>query len=274
LVNRKEWEVEGLNLTGNSIFAPVNIKMKRYFLELAYKGTRYHGWQIQKNATSIQELLEKAISLVLRTPTATMGSGRTDTGVHASQQFLHFDTVEELDPKDFLKKINSILPKDVAVYSLRRVRSNGHTRFDAEWRSYVYKISLRKNPFEQDTSWLYISDLDFKKMNEAAKMLLSYEDFQCFSKIKTDVNHFRCILKEAYWEQNDHQLVFHITSNRFLRGMVRSIVGTLIEVGTGKWSLADFKKILENKDRNQAGFSAPPHGLFLCKVTYPEKIFI
>ena len=248
--------------------------MKRYFLELSYKGTKYHGWQSQKNAISVQEVVEKALSLILRNPTPILGSGRTDTGVHARKQVIHFDTELELEPNVLIKKLNSVLPKDIAVSRLRKVRQRAHVRFDAEWRSYVYKISLRKNPFELDTAWLYPQDLDVGKMNRAAEILLLHEDFECFSKVHTDVNHFMCRIKEAYWEQKNHELVFHITANRFLRGMVRAIVGTMIEIGTGKWQLDQFEKILQSKDRNQAGFSVPPHGLYLTEVTYPEHIFI
>ncbi|WP_373492588.1 tRNA pseudouridine(38-40) synthase TruA [Aquiflexum sp.] len=246
----------------------------RYFLELAYKGTRYHGWQIQKNAHSVQAELEKAISIILGQPTSIMGSGRTDTGVHASQMFAHFDAPKELIEKDFIKKLNAIVPKDIAGYSLKRVNEDAHTRFDAIWRSYVYKISLRKNPFEQEYSWVFPKNPDIDKMNEAASVLLNYKDFQCFSRVKTDVKHFNCKIKEAYWEQIDRQLLFHITANRFLRGMVRAIVGTLIDVGTGKLSIEQFVDILESKDRAQAKSSAPAHGLYLCKIIYPEKLFI
>ncbi|WP_373521580.1 tRNA pseudouridine(38-40) synthase TruA [Aquiflexum sp.] len=245
----------------------------RYFLELAYKGTRYHGWQIQKNAHSVQAELENAISIILGQPTSIMGSGRTDTGVHASQQFVHFDAQEELVEKDFIKKLNAIIPKDISGYSLKRVHEDAHTRFDALWRSYVYKISLRKNPFEQEYSWLFHKNVDIEKMNEAASMLLRYEDFQCFSKVRTDVTHFNCKIKEAYWEQIDQQLLFHITANRFLRGMVRAIVGTLTNVGTDKLSIDQFVDILESKDRTQAKSSAPAHGLYLCKIIYSENLF-
>lgn len=246
----------------------------RYFLELAYKGTRYHGWQIQKNAHSVQAELENAISIILGQPTSIMGSGRTDTGVHASQQFAHFDTSNELDERDFIKKLNAIVPKDIAGYSLKKVKEDSHSRFDAVWRSYIYKISLRKNPFKQEYCWLFHKNLDIVKMNEAAAILLHHEDFQCFSKVHTDVSHFNCKINEAYWEQIDHQLLFHITANRFLRGMVRAIVGTLIDVGTDKLSIGQFVKILESKDRTKSRSSAPAHGLYLCKIIYPQEIFI
>ena len=246
----------------------------RYFLEIAYKGSNYHGWQIQVNAHTLQEEIEKKLSILLGRPTTIMGSGRTDTGVHASQQFLHFDSDTELDQTTFLKKINGILPTDIAAYSLRKVKPDAHTRFDAIWRSYVYKISLRKNPFEENSVWFLFKQLDVKKMNEAARLLLNHEDFQCFSKVHTDVNNFNCTIKAAFWEQKEDQLLFHITANRFLRGMVRAIVGTLIEVGTGKISLEGFLDILDSKERKKAKASAPAQGLYLCSIIYPENIFI
>ncbi|RZS96067.1 tRNA pseudouridine(38-40) synthase TruA [Cecembia calidifontis] len=250
------------------------MKTNRYFLELGYKGTHYHGWQIQQNAHTVQAELEKAISTILGVPTGIMGSGRTDTGVHASKQFAHFDTIEELIADEFLKKLNGILPKDIAGYSLRKVHEEAHTRFDAIWRSYVYRISLRKDPFEQESAWQLFKKPDIQVMNEAASLLLEHEDFQCFSKVKTDVNTFHCKIKEAYWEQKGQLLLFHITANRFLRGMVRAIVGTLIEVGTFKITVEEFQRILESKNRNEAKAAAPAHGLFLCDITYPDNLFI
>ncbi|MFD2200321.1 tRNA pseudouridine(38-40) synthase TruA [Shivajiella indica] len=250
------------------------METKRYFLEIAYKGTNYHGWQIQNNAHTIQHELENALSILLDTPTGIIGSGRTDTGVHASQQFLHFDSKDDLDPLDFLKKLNGILPKDIAVYTIRRVKNDAHARFDAVWRSYVYRITLRKDPFEQESAWLLFKNPDIQKMNDAAQLLLSHEDFQCFSKVKTEVNTFICKINEAFWEQKGPQLLFHITANRFLRGMVRAIVGTLIAVGTDNISIDDFQQILESKDRSKAKAAAPAQGLYLCNIIYPEEIFI
>jgi tRNA pseudouridine38-40 synthase len=258
----------------NTIFVKGKMETKRYFLEIAYKGTNYHGWQIQNNAHTVQKELENAISILLDTPTGIMGSGRTDTGVHASQQFLHFDCKAELDHLEFLKKINGILPKDIAVYDIRKVKNDAHARFDAVWRSYVYRISLRKDPFEQESAWLLYKNPDIRKMTEAAKLLLLHEDFQCFSKVKTEVNTFNCKINEVFWEQNGPQLLFHITANRFLRGMVRAIVGTLVAVGTDNISITDFQHILESKDRSKAKAAAPAQGLYLCRVIYPEEIFI
>ncbi|WP_113924988.1 tRNA pseudouridine(38-40) synthase TruA [Cognataquiflexum aquatile] len=250
------------------------MEIQRYFIEFAYRGTRYHGWQFQKNAHSVQAEMEKALSVILKQPSYLTGSGRTDTGVHATQQFAHFDTALNLEEADFVQRINGVLPKDIAVYALRKVKNNAHARFDAKWRSYLYKITLRKEPFEEERAWLlyYIPSVD--KMNEASKLLLEHEDFQCFSKVHTDVNHFNCKIKEAYWEQNGNQLLFHITANRFLRGMVRTIVGTLVQVGLGRLDSDQFQEILDSKNRSQAKAASPAQGLYLCKVVYPQEIFI
>jgi tRNA pseudouridine38-40 synthase len=250
------------------------MKDKRYFLELAYKGSKYHGWQVQANAHTVQKEVNTALSVILRKPIETMGSGRTDTGVHARQQFLHFDFPEKLERPNLMKRLNGILPKDIAVHDVREVRPDAHARFDAEWRKYEYHISLHKNPFEIELSWQYFYNLDIRKMNEASGLLLHHQDFECFSRVKTEVHHFKCEIKEAYWEQKEQQLIFHITANRFLRGMVRSIVGTLVEVGEGKLDLIGFQAILESKNRSKAGSSVPPHGLYLCRVVYPDSIFI
>src|SRR5690606_9764712 len=165
---------------------------KRYFLELAYKGSKYHGWQIQANAHTVQEEVNAALSVILRKPIETMGSGRTDTGVHAIQQFLHFDFPEKLEKQNLLKRLNGIMPKDIAVHDLREVLPDAHARFDAEWRKYEYHISLQKNPFEIELSWQYFYNLDVRKMNEASGLLLHHQDFECFSRVKTKVQHFRC----------------------------------------------------------------------------------
>lgn len=246
----------------------------RYFIEVAYNGSNYHGWQIQKNAHTVQAELEEALSILLKKETSVMGSGRTDTGVHAIQQFVHFDADLPLDPELFLRKINGILPPDIAVYDLKQVRTDAHARFHALWRSYVYHISLRKNPFELESAWLTYKNPDLEKLNQAATILQDYTDFECFSKVKTNVHTFNCKIKEAYWEQKGPDLRFHITANRFLRGMVRAIVGTLMEVGTGKLEITDFQYILESKKRTEAKSSAPAQGLYLCKITYPEHLFL
>lgn len=257
-----------------AIFAGSMTNKKRYFLELAYKGTGYHGWQIQGNAISVQEVVQNSLSVLLRNHTPILGSGRTDTGVHGSQQFIHFDADEIKEPVFFLKKLNGMLPQDIAAFEVREVLPEAHARFSASWRSYEYRISLRKNPFEQDLSWFCYYTLDIGRMNEAADLLLQYSDFECFSRVKTEVNHFNCKIKEAYWEQIGQHLIFHITANRFLRGMVRTIVGTLVLVGREKLDLEGFRAIILSKKRIKAGSAAPAQGLFLTKVVYPEIIFI
>jgi tRNA pseudouridine38-40 synthase len=247
---------------------------KRYFLELSYKGTPFHGWQIQKNSFTVQECLENALSTYLRQPIAIMGSGRTDTGVHASMQVCHFDLNEGVLGENFVKGLNSILPKEIAIHSVRPVKSDAHARFDACKRSYFYRIVFQKNPFLNDLAWLSFRKPDVEKMNKAAEALLRHEDFECFSKVHTDVNHFRCKIFSAHWEQKDDQLLFHITANRFLRGMVRAIVGTLMEIGLGLRSGEDMDALILSRNRENAGKAAPAKGLFLSKVNYPEEIYL
>lgn len=240
----------------------------RYFLELSYFGKNYHGWQIQPDANSVQEELNKAVSVVLQEEIIVVGAGRTDTGVHASQMFAHFDTDKELDT-NFVFKFNSVLPEDIVVYNLEKVANDKHARFDAITRSYEYRIWLGRNPFNLDTTWqFYHKRLDIEAMNEAAIILLEYEDFQAFSKVKTDVKTFNCDVTEAKWILEGNTLTFHITANRFLRNMVRAIVGTLVDVGKHKITKEDFRKIILSKDRSNAGLSVPAKGLFLTSITY------
>ncbi len=241
----------------------------RYFLEIAYAGTHYHGWQAQPNAVTVQGTLEAQLAVLMRAPVPITGSGRTDTGVHACQQFAHFDVDTPLAPTEFVRKLNGLLPADIAVHGLWRVPDAGHARFDALLRSYQYRISRRKDPFQPRGFYLYDRPLDVRRMNQAAALLPDYEDFRAFSRTHTDVNHFRCHLTEARWEDLGTHLVFHVSANRFLRGMVRALTGTLIEVGLGRRSLADFRRTLRSGDRQQAGWAAPPHGLYLTKVAYP-----
>ncbi|TDQ14952.1 tRNA pseudouridine38-40 synthase [Algoriphagus boseongensis] len=247
---------------------------RRYFLELSYKGTPFHGWQIQQNAFTVQECLEKGLSTFFRQPIAIMGSGRTDTGVHASMQVCHFDLVDQIPSENFLKGINAILPKEIAIHSIRLVKPDAHARFDAKNRSYFYRIIFQKNPFLDDLAWLIFHNPDIEKMNQAAKILLGHEDFECFSKVHTEVNHFRCKIYSAHWEQKDGQLLFHITANRFLRGMVRAIVGTLMEIGLGTRSIESMEELILSKDRTKAGKAAPAKGLFLCNINYPTTIYL
>ena len=241
----------------------------RFFIQLSYNGTNYHGWQIQPNATSVQETLTKALSVVLnKKDIEIMGAGRTDSGVHASQMYAHFDYENEIDSQTIVHKLNSFLPKDIAVSNIILVDENAHARFDATQRTYEYKINSSKNVFLDKLSWYYNKELNVNAMNESAELLLKFIDFQCFSKVHTDVNTFNCNISQAFWKTENDQLIFTISADRFLRNMVRSIVGTLVYVGLGKISKADFQAIIESKDRKKAGFSVPAHGLYLTKIKY------
>ncbi|MEL4455565.1 tRNA pseudouridine(38-40) synthase TruA [Lutimonas vermicola] len=247
----------------------------RYFVELSYHGKNYHGWQIQPNEISVQEIIEKALSLLLKQEISIVGCGRTDSGVHASQFFFHFDIDATIDKRKLKFKLNSFLPKDIAIFRITRVQEDAHARFSAVSRSYQYRISLVKNVFENDLS-LQLSEnhLDIDKMNRAALLLMDYIDFKSFSKNKTDVKTFDCTISEAFWEREGENLTFHISANRFLRNMVRAIVGTLLEVGKNRMSIHEFKSVIELRDRTRAGASAKAKGLYLTKVSYPNEIFI
>jgi tRNA pseudouridine38-40 synthase len=241
----------------------------RYFLEFAYKGTNYHGWQYQPNASSVQETLNKALSTLFKTEIDLVGAGRTDTGVHAKQMFAHFDLDFEIDVPHYIHKLNSFLPADIAILNIHLVTDDNHARFDATKRTYEYHIHTSKEVFSTDTSWYYHNQLNIELMNEACKELFNHSDFECFSKVHTDVNTFNCRIMEANWQQNGNKLIFTIAADRFLRNMVRAIVGTMVNIGLEKVSLQEFKQIIECKDRNKAGFSVPAHGLYLTKVEYP-----
>ncbi|PKB15399.1 tRNA pseudouridine(38-40) synthase TruA [Flavobacterium sp. 5] len=240
----------------------------RYFIKLAYNGTQYHGWQIQPNAASVQETMNKAFSVILNSEISLMGAGRTDTGVHAKEMYAHFDFKNPIDTKNLIHKLNSFLPKDIVIYDVFPVADDAHTRFDATKRTYEYHINTFKDAFLQEQSWYFHQKLDLDLMNEAAKILLKHTDFQCFSKVNTDVNTFDCSIFEAHWKEENEKLIFTISANRFLRNMVRSIVGTLINIGLHKITLDDFEMILESKNRDKAGFSVPAHGLYLTKIEY------
>lgn len=242
-------------------------------MHLAYDGSPYHGWQTQPNAHTVQQEIEEALAQILRRPCPIMGSGRTDTGVHALEQVAHFDVEEAIEEALLRKKLNGILPPAIAIHSIQEVQAEAHARFDAVDRSYCYQVRLRKDPFAPGRAWTLYQNPDLEKMNEAALFLLKQEDFQCFSKVHTDVRHFRCSLYEAYWEQEGDALRFHIRANRFLRGMVRAIVGTLVALGQGKVSLGQFQEILASGDRRMAGAAAPPYGLYLSSVRYPESVY-
>lgn len=244
----------------------------RYFLELSYNGSAYHGWQKQPNAISVQEVLEGALSTLLNTVISVMGAGRTDSGVHASQMFVHFNCKDVLNTNNLIFKLNSFLPKDIAVHDIFRVREDAHTRFDALSRTYLYRITLHKNVFTFNNTYYVKQNLDIEKMNEASKILLDYNDFQCFSKSKTDVKTYNCNIMMAFWKLEGKELHFTIQADRFLRNMVRAIVGTLVNIGLGKLSVNDLHVIIKSKNRSEAGFSVPAHGLYLTKIEYPEDI--
>nr|WP_284040511.1 tRNA pseudouridine(38-40) synthase TruA [Sphingobacterium sp. lm-10] len=252
-------------------FAPVQGNTQRYFLEIAYKGTAYHGWQIQQNAISVQEKLQLALKTVLRQEVETTGAGRTDTGVHATQLYVHVDIPsEKIDSsKKFVHALNAVLPSDISVKRILKVHSDAHARFDAVSRSYEYHIHLGKNPFLEDASWLLRDTPDISKMNEAAKLLLGKKDFGCFSKAHTQVFTNICTIQEARWVMNGERLTFHITADRFLRNMVRAIVGTLLEVGAKGKPVEHVSEVIASQDRGQAGASVPARGLYLTQIIYP-----
>jgi len=247
---------------------------QRYFLKLAYKGTRYFGWQIQPNQISIQQEIERALTqLNSNEKIEITGCGRTDTGVHASMYFAHFDTYKKMDPQHLSYKLNLMLPQDIAILEVFEVNADTHARFSATSRSYEYKIHTAKNPFIAETSWFYNVDLDLAKIKEACALLSTHSDFECFSKVHTDVSNFNCTIHYIDWLQTEHGYLFQISANRFLRNMVRAIVGTLLDVGTGKITIEELNEILASKNRSKAGISVPAHGLTLTKITYPASLF-
>jgi len=245
--------------------------MQRFFLEVVYDGTNYHGWQVQDNAISVQQKLNEALNKILRTTVETVGAGRTDTGVHAKQLYLHFD-VEEKQIKDefrFLHALNSLLPSDIAAQRLFAVHKDAHARFDATARSYEYHIHFGKDPFLLNKSWQLRELPDVPKMNEAAKHLLGKRDFSCFSKSNTQVFTNICTVTRAEWVIERKRLVFYISADRFLRNMVRAVVGTLLDIGLKDKPASSIVDVINSKDRSKAGTSVPAHGLYLTKVIYP-----
>jgi tRNA pseudouridine38-40 synthase len=245
---------------------------QRIFIRMAYNGKGFNGWQIQPNGVTVQEEIQKALALVLRFEVSVIGCGRTDTGVHASEFYAHFDLEHEIPlALDQLKyKLNHILPRSMAIYDLFYVDSEMHARFSALSRTYRYQICRTKNPFFMDSAYHYYLPLNIAVMNKAAEILFEYIDFTCFSKSNTQVKTNNCIITHAAWTIEGPLLVFTITADRFLRNMVRAIVGTLLDVGLGKLSLDGFRTVIENKSRSKAGFSVPAQGLFLCNVVYPD----
>lgn len=247
----------------------------RYFLELSYSGKAYNGWQIQPNAPSVQAVLQEGLSTLLRTPTEVVGAGRTDTGVHAAFYVAHFDAVQPVtEHEDFLYHLNAVLPGDIAVSALRPVRDDAHARFDARLREYKYYVSTRKNPFVRDTACQLFHLLDTEAMNRAAALLSGYDDFTSFAKLHAGNKTNICRVSYAAWSEQEGLLVFTIAADRFLRNMVRAIVGTLFEVGRGKLDTEGFRRVIEGADRALGGTSAPPQGLFLTRVEYPDELYL
>lgn len=252
----------------------------RYFINLSYDGKNYHGWQIQPRAITVQEVLNKALSTLLREQIEVVGAGRTDAGVNASMMIAHFDCqkefAEDAEDKNSLVqlryRLNKLLPSDITIHDIYAVTADAHARFSATSRTYHYYIITEKSPFEP-YAYRFPQPLDFEKMNEACKVLFEYIDFTSFSKLHTDVKTNNCKIMEARWEQvSDIKWRFTITADRFLRNMVRAIVGTLVDVGRGAITIEDFRKIIEKKDRCSAGTSVPGNALFLCNITYPDSI--
>ena len=245
----------------------------RYFIYISYLGTNYHGWQVQENALSIQQILNNSLSKILKEDIKTVGAGRTDTGVHALNQVAHFDLNQVLDNNDFLYKINSILPNDISVNKIIKVQDDFHARFDALERRYIYKINLKKSPFLYGLSYQYKDKINLSLLNKACKIIVLNDNFKSFCKSKSDVKNYICNLTFAKWKKSDNDtVVFEISADRFLRGMVRAIVGTMLMLNEGKINLSDFKKIIFKNDRRNAGYSVFPGGLYLKEVLYSNKL--
>jgi len=247
----------------------------RYFLTLAYNGTSFHGWQRQPNATSVQQTLEEALTTLLRKPIAITGAGRTDTGVHAKEMMAHFEGDLSLEEEENLPYLlNRFLQEEIVIYRLDKVKADAHARFDATARTYEYHLGFQKKPFKQQLYYYFHQPVSLEKMSEAAQILLEYEDFEAFAKTHSDVKTFLCNVTRADWESTAEGAIFTITANRFLRNMVRAIVGTLLEIGTGKIEVADMHKIIQSKNRGEAGFSVPAAGLYLTEIQYPKSIYL
>lgn len=241
----------------------------RYFITFSYDGTAYHGWQIQPHSVTVQEELQKALSTLMRKPMEVVGAGRTDTGVHARKMISHFDHDEVVDCPQLVYKLNKLLPRDIAVQHVEPVADDMHARFSAKSRTYHYYVHLDKNPFLRSYSWQVYGNPDFELMNRAARVLMEYKDFTSFSKVNTDTKTNDCTITEARWDRvGEDQWRFTVTANRFLRNMVRAIVGTLMEVGRGRMTIEQLRSVIEAKDRCRAGDSVPGNALFLVEVLY------
>ncbi len=241
----------------------------RYFITFSYLGSSYHGWQRQPDASSVQQTLEEALKLFLKEVISLVGAGRTDTGVHAKVMVAHFDTQQSFKIEELIHRLNAYLDESIAILSIVEVVADAHARFDATSRSYEYWVVQQKNPFLTQAAYYITHPLDVNRMNEAATLMLDHKDFECFSKSNTDVHTYLCDVTRAEWVFEGERLVFHVSANRFLRNMVRAIVGTLIEVGKGKMSIDEFKAVLNSKDRRNAGPSVPAKGLYLATIQYP-----
>jgi tRNA pseudouridine38-40 synthase len=252
--------------------------MARYFLTLSYNGADYHGWQIQENsANTVEQVLEEKLSMLLKEKVDLTGCGRTDTGVHARNYIAHFeshcpDLIE--NKSHWIYKFNTVLPASIAVHDIRKVKDTAHARFNATQRVYYYYLSKQKNPFRGEFSWYVYGDLDFELMNKAAQLLLEHKDFTSFSKLNTQNKTNICHITKAYWlKSGPHEWRFCISADRFLRGMVRAIVGTLVMVGKNKLTIDEFRNIIEARDRKAAGNNAPANALFLVGINYPKELF-
>lgn len=241
--------------------------MQRYFIEVSYNGSAYAGFQVQENAPTVQAEVEKALSVYFRSPFSLTGSSRTDAGVHALQNYFHFDTEMGIPPKA-VYNLNAILPADIAIRRIIPVDAAAHSRFDALSREYRYYVYDKKDPFLKDRAYFFPYPVDFARLQEAAAIIQEYEDFTSFSKRNTQVKNFRCHIMESRWTKEDDCLVYHVKANRFLRGMVRGLTGTMLQVGRGKTDIPGFRSIIESKDCTYADFAVPGHGLFLCRVNY------
>ncbi len=241
--------------------------MARYFLEIAYKGTAYSGFQSQENAHTIQEEIELAFKTLQRETVSMTGSSRTDAGVHARQNFFHFDYGQSLH-EQFVYKMNAILPSDIVISGVKEVADDAHCRFDALYRTYCYYLYKSKDPFLEDRAWYFPYPVKQDLLQQAAALLLTYQDFTSFSKRNTQVKTFICQITESNWVENEDYLIYKVKANRFLRGMVRALVSTMLLVGRGKLTIEEFKAIIESKDCTKASFAAPAHGLFLEEVSF------
>lgn len=251
-------------------------EVQRYFIQLSYEGTAYHGWQIQENTfRTIQQVINEMLSRLLNEPVFVTGCGRTDTGVHAKEYYAHFDCTVDLEAEEakWIFKFNHALPPDIAIQRIIRVQEKANARFDAIARTYEYHMHRKKNPFLINKSYFIYFNLDIDKMNEAANLLFQYSDFSSFAKSNTQNFTNNCKMYKAVWEEKEDRLIFTISADRFLRNMVRAIVGTLISIGKGKISIEEFKEIIEKKNRSGAGLSVPACGLYLTKINYPINYF-